>query len=139
MCNSSCTMSTNVGAKQSWFGDFFKANFWHLIILFGWILTGTWFVSRWSHTIDLLDKRLAAAEIHYESLVKDMETIRGTGSLSFQQHLVDATAKYNSLDTRLVRLENSMTVLPVMANDITWIKAYLIKDGDKSKPVATTP
>ena len=37
--------------------EFFKLNIWHVVILVGWLLSASWFMSKWSLTIEMLDKK----------------------------------------------------------------------------------
>jgi len=93
--------------------DFFKINIWHIVILLSWLISGVWFTSKWTFTIDVLDKRISSSERQIESVLSNMSDLK------------DNNIRYANFDLRITKLEQVIAEVSTLRTDISWIKAYL--------------
>lgn len=105
-------------------------NIGHLIIVIGWLISAGWYSHSVQSKIDNTDIRVTSLEKQFKENALKLDAIQSSiNNSSFSNNTMDV--KINNIERRIVILEDNATKIAGMANDIMWLKEYLVRNQDK--------
>lgn len=105
-------------------------NIGHLIIVIGWLISAGWYSHSIQSKLENTDLRVTALERQFKENAAKLDAIQlAINNSNFSNNTTDV--KLNNIERRVIILEDNATKIAGMANDIGWLKEYLIRNQDK--------
>lgn len=101
-----------------------------LLMLSVWVCSAIWYTSKFDSLIISLEKKTTSLEQEIKDTNSKLSSLKENLS-SINTQASEYSTKLNSMDNRVILLENSTAKISTMANDISWLKDYLMNNQEK--------
>lgn len=102
------------------------------ISIIGWVATAAYWTASARATMENQAETLAVHSVTLATHTKELSD-NTLWHATLAAHTDQDRSKFTDHEARLRAVEDRIAMIPVMANDVAWIKAYLAQEPHRSK------